>query len=458
MAGAGWSILLYHIYRGGGAALFWAGLPFLTLYRRHTGRYGDRFPERMGRVVAPEAFRRSPVRIWFHAVSLGEVKVARSLVQALEKGLPEAACMVSTFTEHGRRAAEEALGDIPRVYAPLDTGLFVRRALRALRPHVMVFLETELWPCWIVEARAMGIPTALLNGRVSPRSIGGYRRLRPFFRYVLEHLDVLGMIREEDAGRIRSMGAPPERVRVVGNAKYDLLKAQTDPGIPEALSRIYGVAPGQGVFVAGSTREGEEALVLQAYGRVLARHPDTLLVLVPRHIERSQEIRGLVEGHGLSCRMRTDLGPGRPRRTEQVVVVDCFGELFKVYSLATLAFCGASLVPLGGQNPLEPAVWGSPVLYGPSMEDFLDARALLEEQGGGILVANGEELGIKVLWLLENREEALRLGRLARRAVEANQGAAERYAEIVKDLVTKGNRGGRGAPGPSRRPGGKERP
>ncbi len=406
-------------------------------YSRVTGHYGDHLKERLG-FFPQRAIRRlsgSP-RIWIHAVSLGEVKVGAALIDALRELIPGCSFLLSTTTPHGRKSARETFGEeIPVVYAPVDFAGSVRKALSTVRPDVMVFLETEIWPAWLFEAHRMGIRTVLINGRISPRSIDGYLRLKPFFRNVLKNFDAFSMILADDADRIKAMGAEPHKIEINGNAKYDLLANSADPAMETEIRRIYNLSPGQKVFVAGSTREGEEEMVLDAYDRIREKFPDMILIIAPRHVERSREIGSLVKKRGLDYQFRTRFDHGISSRTSSVVIIDTFGELFKVYSAATIVFCGASLVPLGGQNPLEPAVWGKVVFYGPSMEDFLDAKALLEAEKAGVLVSDAKTMAEKVIWFLGHPDDLMAYGQRARKAVLKNQKAAQKHAEVIKRLV-----------------------
>jgi len=429
--------LLYGVYVGLTGGLFLFLLPFFLIYTGVTGRYRRHLKERLG-LIPQQRLRRlgHGPRIWIHAVSLGEVRVAESIIHALRQLLPGCQVVVSTMTEHGRALAEERFGNqIPVVYAPIDVIACFRIALRRVRPDVMVFLETEIWPAWIAEARRLGMRTALINGRISARSIQKYLRLRPFFAGVLKKIDLFSMISDGDAARIRSMGAPPHRIQVNGNAKYDLLALAPDPAIETEMRRILSIGPEHKVIVAGSTRQGEEEILLDVYRKALDASPDTILIIVPRHIDRTPDIVRMVQRRGLSCQLRTDIGEGKSARTEPVVIVNTFGELFRVYSVATLVFCGASLVPLGGQNPLEPAVWGKPVLYGPSMEDFREARDLLESAQASVPVAGPEELSEKILWLLADPEKSLAYGERAREAALRNRGAALAHAKAIASLA-----------------------
>jgi len=429
--------VLYWIYMVFTSGLFLLLFPFFLLYTRVTGRYSHHLRERLG-FMPLEAVQRlfGRPRIWIHAVSLGEVKVAGSIIRALKHIMPGCSIIISSMTEHGRNLARETFGEeILVVYSPIDFVGSVRKALSLFRPDAMIFLETEIWPAWLFEARRMGIKTALINGRISVRSVDGYLKLRPFFKEVLKNLDLFSMILEEDAARIRSMGADPLRIEINGNAKYDLFATAPDPGIEMKMRQTLNLDTSGRIIVAGSTRRGEEEMILDAYVKALGEFPDTILIIVPRHIDRTFEIGALINGRGLKYQLRTEIGEGKEKRTEKVIIINTFGELFKIYSIGTIVFCGASLVPLGGQNPLEPAVWGKVVLYGPYMEDFLDAKDLLERAGACVPVSTARELGEKVLWLLGHPEESRAYGERAREAVLKNQGAAEKHARAIERLL-----------------------
>jgi 3-deoxy-D-manno-octulosonic-acid transferase len=428
---------IYAAYIGLTGSLFVSCLPPFWIYTRLSGRYKNGFGERLGFVPLTLTKRLSgSPRIWMHAVSLGEVKIAVPLIKALKKIMPGCSVIISTTTEHGRNLAMETFGeDTPVVYAPIDFIGSVRKALSRVRPDVFVLLETEIWPTWIAEARRMGIKTAVINGRISGRSISSYFKLRPLFREVLKKIDAFSMILEEDATRIRKMGADPSKIEINGNAKYDLLASSTDPAMETEMRELLNLDASHTVFVAGSTRPGEEAMVLDAYRQILAKFPNTILIIAPRHIERTPQIETMIEGQGFTYQLRNELGIAGRRRTEPVVIMNTFGELFKLYSVGTIVFCGGSLVPLGGQNPLEAAAWGKVVFYGPSMEDFLDARALLEEVGAGVPVSSPEMLAEKAIWFLSHPDALKTNGARAREVVIRNQKAAERHAKVIASLL-----------------------
>jgi 3-deoxy-D-manno-octulosonic-acid transferase len=425
----------YAAYKTLGSATFLSCFPFVWTYSRLTGRFSKGWRERLGFFPRSLAAAGSDRPIWIHASSLGEVKVAGSIVAHLRSLAPASRVILSVTTDHGYALAKAMEQNGPVVYAPLDFFFSVRRALSIARPKVMVFLETELWPAWIMEARRKGIKCALVNGRISPRSIKRYRKFAPFFREVLANMDVCSMITEQDAKRILAMGAEPGKVEIHGNAKYDLLSQQADPSAVSDMRRLLSLAVSDPVFVAGSTREGEEEMVLDVYERLRTRFPGIVLVLAPRHISRTPKIEALLRQRGLAYQLRTRLAAHGGKRTAPVLVLDTYGELFNLYGVGTINFCGASLVPLGGQNPMEAAVWGKAVFYGPSMDDFLDAKGLLETEGAGIEVKDVADFSEKALGLLAQPDRLASLGERGRRAVLKNQGSAEEHARVIARLL-----------------------
>lgn len=427
---------LYGLYKALTSGLFMAAFPPFWFYTRFSGRYRTGLKERLGLVPpwAVERLRGSP-RIWMHAVSLGEVKVASSIYKALAHLVPECKIIISTTTEHGLELARETFKEIPVIYAPVDAFFCVRKALSRIRPDVMVFLETEIWPAWLHEAKKKGARIAMINGRISPRSIKTYVKLRPFLREVLKKPDIFSMIREDDARRILSMGADPDKIVVNGNAKYDLLADQVDPDSAEDMRRSLNLDASQKIFVAGSTRGGEEELILEVYEKILKTFPDVLLFIAPRHIDRTPDIESLLRSRGHAYQLRSVMKERGEKRTASVVIMNTFGELFKLYGLGTINFCGASLVSLGGQNPLEPAAWGKATFYGPSMDDFLDAKDLLESVGGGIQVSSRGDFAEKALWFLSHPEELEARGARAGEIVMRNRKSAEKHARVIANLL-----------------------
>ena len=416
-------------------------LPYVLLYTKLTGRYRSSMPQRLG-CYSPNmnqlfATGSSP-RIWLHAVSMGEVNAAIPIIEAIQAMIPHCSIILSTTTEHGQEHAKSKLpGKVRCIYAPFDFILSVQRSLKQIQPDILVCLETELWPNWIMSAHGMGIQTAVVNGRISERTVNRYLKIRPLMKTVLGSMNAFSMIQDIDAQRILEIGADPEKVAVNGNAKYDLLLRQSNSQIQHEVLSDLGLTGNEPVFIAGSTRHLEEEIILDVYQKILLHVPQAILILAPRHLERIGHIQKIVQASGLRFQLRTDLKKTGTRRTAPVILLDTMGELQAAYSVASVVFCGGSLTPLGGQNILEPAVWGKPVLYGPSMEDFLDARNLLEETCGGIEIKDGNDLAQKVLFFLTRPDQAKKTGALARQAVEMNRGSAEKHAAVVCRLLTK---------------------
>jgi len=428
--------MLYCAYVALTSAMFISLFPAFWIYTRITGKYGGDLKERLG-VLPKETMQcltRRP-RIWIHAASLGEVKVSASIAEAIGKVIPGCSLVVSTITEHGRSLARETFEEtVPVIYAPIDFFRSVRRSLSMIRPDILIFLETEIWPVWIYEAHRMGIGTALVNGRISVRSVKRYLKVKPFFRDVLNHIDAFSMIGEADAARIQAMGADPERIQINGNAKYDLLGRSVNPELEGRMRQVLNLQGFDRVLIAGSVREGEERMILDAYEKILEQFPDTVLFIAPRHLERTQFIASLIESRGWGFQFWTDFSRGDGARTKPIVIVNVFGELFKIYSVGTIVFCGGSLVPLGGQNPLEPAAWGKVVFYGPSMENFSDAEALLKATGAGVRVSSPEEFAQKAVGFLAHPEKLKIQGERARAAVLNITGAGIKHARVISEL------------------------
>lgn len=429
--------IVYKAYNFLLTGIFFIFFPPFWFYTRLTGRYRDGINQRLGFYPKSVVNRISgSPRIWLHAASVGEVSAAVAIIESLERLMPHGAVILSTTTEHGQALARDKLqSKATCVYAPIDFIVSVRKALSTIRPDILVCLETEIWPNWLFEARRMGVRLALANGRISVRSIKGYLKIRCLIRETLRQVESFSMIREADALRLMMLGVPREKIVVSGNAKYDLLLPLADPSIKGNIEEFYNLNGNIPVFVAGSTRGSEHEIVVDVYEKIFETLPETLLIIAPRHLEKVRHIKDMVLRRGFSCQFKTDLDKTGGLRTASVVIMDTIGDLQSTYSIASIVFCGGSLEPLGGQNILEAAVWGKPVLYGPSMDDFLDAKALLDKTGGGIQVKDGRELAEKSLYYLTHPAEADAVGRLAKKAVMLNKGSAGKHADVIYRLL-----------------------
>jgi 3-deoxy-D-manno-octulosonic-acid transferase len=416
------------IYGAGLWAFFVLSLPYFLWKGRKSGKYQATFHERMGHLSAdlnPQHQR----SIWVHAVSVGEVLAARTLLVALRQRHPGRRLLLSTTTLTGQAIARQSVGSVDGIFfAPFDFRGPVRRVLDVIRPELLVLVETELWPNLIHEAVRRGARVAVVNGRLSPRSFERYRRVRALLRHVLAEVDLFLMQSAPHAERIVALGAPPASVRVSGNLKFDALAA---PHVTSSLAQLFRTTGP--LIVAGSTVEGEEDAVLRAFQHVRAARPDARLILAPRHPERCDGVVPLVESLGLSCMRRSTLQPGA--WTDEVVLLDTLGELAQLYELAAVVFVGGSLVPAGGHNILEPAVAGKTVVIGPHMQNFQEIADAFRAEDALVTVASPAELGPMLLALLQDESRCAAIGARARALVERNRGAVERSVQALMELV-----------------------
>ncbi len=425
---------MYFLYNSILFAASFLILPYFLLKMAFTGKYRKSLVQKLGgRQTQILTNIAEGARVWIHAVSVGEVTAAAPIVASLKKKRPEIKIIFSTSTETGQQMALNLVkGADAFIYFPLDIPYVVRKVIRLAKPVVFVMVETELWPNFLKACKLNRVKTLMVNGRLSPRSYNNYLLTRYFWKKVLADLSAAGMITEVDASRIKSIGMVENRVAVLGNAKYDALAAMASPVLQEEIARRVNVRQGERFFVAGSTHHGEDRVVIRVYQQLLKYHPDFKLIIVPRHVERTASIMDLLQSLGLSDAIKmSEMNNGKMREQERIIVVDVIGELFKIYSLATIVYCGGSLVPKGGQNILEAAAWGKVIFYGPSMEDFSQEKSLLEEAGCGFTIKNEQELLQKIIQVLGDPGEMEARGARGKAAVTANMGAALRYAQSI---------------------------
>ncbi len=378
--------------------------------------------------------RSSQPLIWVHAVSLGEVVAAAPLVKALHERHPEFRYIVTTVTETGREAVEQRLGGIAEHrYAPLDFSWAVAGMVRCLRPLLYVFVETEIWPNLLWTLREQGVSSVLVNGRLSSRS---FRRqdwpvLRSFYRSVLQTLTLCLMQSDRDRDRLVALGADPTNVHVTGNIKFD--QPLPDIRSDESLRRSFGIEDEEQLILAGSTHPGEEELLVSAYRRIVERYPSTVLMLAPRHIERAERVEAALREAGVVVQRRSQI---REKQSgPRVVILDTRGELARAYREAVVAFVGGTLVPVGGHNLLEPAVWGTPVIFGPYTDHCAEVATLLSQAGGGRRVTGVEDLVLSLEEWLRQPAARHRVGEAAKQAVLNNQGALTRSLEFIETCL-----------------------
>ena len=401
---------------------------------RH-GKYIGTLAERWGRVPRVINPRGVP-SIWIHAVSVGEVLATRALIPALRDRYPDHPLWLSTTTQTGRAVAIGLAGVDGLFYFPFDLPPIVARVLDRVRPQLFVMVDTELWPNLLRQCGRRGVKTMLVNGRISDRSYPRYRLVRPFFRHVLAGVDRCCAQSEESGRRLIDLGAPPSRVTVTGNLKFDTpaVPESRAPWVRDGVLRAFRIAEGRTVVMAASTHAGEETPVLEAFARIGHRDPDALLVVAPRHPERCVEVAVLAARRGFETVRRSALPvDGEPRAA--VVVLDTVGELAALFQIATVVFLGGSLVPAGGHNVLEPAAWGKPVVFGPHMENFAEIAELFLANRAARQIHTAEALETALSSLLGDPVQRAALGAAARALVEAHRGATDRSLAAMAALL-----------------------
>jgi len=439
---------MYFLYRVFTAAAMFLLVPYYAIRGWRRGepsgtlrqRLGSLPPEILSRASSPATSGRTEGPIWVHAVSVGEVLAAKPLVEGLRKRFPNHAVLLSTTTETGQRLACERLQSADGIfYFPLDWIVSVRRALTALRPSLVIVMETEIWPNFLREARRQGVPVIFANARISERSFARFKRWKflvgTFFERVLQDAELFLVQTPEDAGRLNEMGAVKERVELTGNLKYD----GEQPGASRFGEWLIGEIRRQErwpVLVAGSVVALEELAVLAAYDIVQRQWRRAMLILAPRKPDRFDAAAEIAASAGWNVVRRSGINLDAPLdENADVIVLDSIGELTGLYALADAVFVGGSLVPAGGHNILEPAWFAKPPVFGLHMENFRDMSGQFLTAQAGIQVSSGEQLGRVWTQLIQNEPLRDRMGQAALKLSERNRGATVRSLNYIATLL-----------------------
>jgi len=432
---------LYLLYSILSFVVFVVVSPYFFYQALRHQKYIGSFGQRLG--YLPVSFNLDgDESIWVHAVSVGEVLVARTIVSELRRRYPRLRIFLSTTTLTGQKLAKRNMRDVDAVfYFPFDWRFTVRRTLNLVRPRLFVMIETEIWPNLLRECRRRGVKTVVVNGRISYRSYPRYRIVRPFFRRVLGDVDHFCVQGEETAQRLAGLGADPSRITVTGSLKFDSLdlsaldapQGRSASG-PARVLRFFRMSPNRPVIVAGSTLRGEEEAVVRAFNRVRTAGNNALLVIAARHPERFDEVERLCRQEGLATVRRTELPIDSEPRAD-AVVLDTIGELAQLYQIATAVFVGGSLVPAGGHNILEPAVFGKPIVFGPHMQNFAEIAEAFLRNDAAVQVRTARELEEVMVDLMTNPVRRARLGAAARALVQANRGAKDRTIDAIATIM-----------------------
>ena len=426
---------MYLLYSFLTCVVFVLASPYFLYQALRHNKYVGSIGQRLG--YLPVSFNLDgDESIWVHAVSVGEVLSARPLVSELRARYPKLRLFLSTTTLTGQQLARRSVSDVDAVfYFPFDWGFTARRTLNVVKPRLFVMMETEIWPNLLRECRRRRIRTVMVNGRISYRSFPRYRLIRPFIKRVLSDVDRFCVQGEETSRRLVELGADPARITLTGSLKFDSLETSPTPGRGrERVLRFFRIPPNRPVIIAGSTLKGEEEPVIRAFNRVRASGGNPLLVVAARHPERFEEVERLCRHEGLSAVRRTELPIDAEPRAD-AVVLDTIGELAQLYQVATVVFVGGSLVPAGGHNILEPALYGKPIVFGPHMQNFGEIAEAFVSNGAAIQVRSGSELQDVVVSLVGDPVRRARLGAAAKALVESNRGARDRTLAVIRDLM-----------------------
>ncbi|MDD5436086.1 MAG: 3-deoxy-D-manno-octulosonic acid transferase [Candidatus Omnitrophica bacterium] len=383
-----------------------------------------------------EALVKAKGAIWIQAVSVGEVALCRSLVPLIREKFPARPIVFSTITKTGNDLAKKLFGkDAVVIYFPLDFSFVVKKVVSLIKPKMYIMVETEIWPNFLKKIEHDTVPAILINGRISDRSFGKYELARPFLRPILKDMNILCMQSKLDAQRITSLGARPERVKVTGNMKFDVqLKVGRVSG--DDLRNELGLLPGDELLVAGSTHAGEEGAIVTAFKELAVKFPKLKLLIAPRHIERTGEVETVIKEDGFVPVRLSGLGKaGDASGARRIYILDTIGRLSDFYSIATIVFVGGSLIKHGGQNPIEPAIYEKPIVFGQYMFNFKNIAEAFLAKEAAVRIDNAGELVPALYNLLADEKKRLEAGRAAKKVVVDNMGATDQVlSEMARFL------------------------
>jgi len=409
--------------------------PVLFYRRLVQGKYRRGWSEKLtGRLT-----RRHPDRpcVWLHAVSVGEVVQLGRVIEEIKSTLPEAELLISTTTETGFDVAQSKFGQHTISFFPLDFTWAVHRALESIRPDLIVLVELELWPNFILTAHRKKIPIALINGRIGEKSFRGYRRIRSLMKHILNRLSFIGVQNATYRERLSELGATDDRLFITGNIKFDGVDVSQQKERILELRNAFRISHDDIVFIAGSTQAPEERYAVDSYLELRNEFPGLRLIVVPRHKERFEAV-----AEEISARQLPLIRRSQPDKTNSIqltdspiLLLDTLGELAACWGLSDIAFVGGSLTNRGGQNMLEPAAFGAAILFGPNTWNFRDITEALLERNGAIVVRGPDELTSTIRSLLKDRKAAIRMGEIARSFVESQKGATERTVDRLIQLL-----------------------
>jgi 3-deoxy-D-manno-octulosonic-acid transferase len=434
-------IYLYNLLQILGLILL---LPLLLIVAVISPKYRGRVPLRLGLGIETliKKLPDNSQKIWIHALSVGEVLSAQPLVKGLRRAHPDAKLIFSATTKTGEDLALQTMQNEIDLFIPFPFDIFfiVKKIIQRLNPDVFILIETDFWPNILHVLQQKNIPALLVNGRISQDSFERYKKFRLIFLPMFNTFHFISMQTVADAQKMVEFGVRADKVKALGNLKYDAVLPETvgwdHEQRPTAFYRQqFGIPSEKVVWIAGSTHSGEEKIIMSAYKRLSLLFPDLFLVIAPRKVERGKEIKETAAAQGLTVRRRTapfhdEETPGAP-----LLILDTMGELTRMYSFCDIAFIGGSLVPDGGHNPLEPAAFGKPILFGPYMDDFTEISTDLLKKEGAIVCQNENDIFVNLKTLLINEQLREQMGKQAQSLVLLHRGVTKRHLEIIQIIL-----------------------
>ncbi len=409
--------------------IIFISLPFILLFNKRLYR------ELLERLGHNGSHTSSFKPIWLQAASVGEVTVAEKIINVIKNKHPDLKILLTVTTATGKKLARDRIKEAESIrYFPFDFKRSVRAFLDQVDPRLFIMIETEIWPNLTSEIGKRNIPGVIVNGRISDKSFKKYRMVKPLISRALKNITMACMSSPLYASRIIKLGIPVEKVIMTGNIKFDISNL---PSHEErtSLMNLMGIDKNHEVFLAGSTAEGEDSLIIDAYLRASKICKQPVLLIAPRYPQRALEVEHLIKQKGLTSIKLSSLKQEENKHPKEVIIIDTIGDLSKIYSFGTIIFVGGSLVPKGGHNILEPAAFGKPVLFGKYMENFKDIANAFVKNGAGFMVRDAEELHKTIEFLLKNKEIYNITGQKAKKIVEENSGSLQATIKEIEGLL-----------------------
>ena len=415
------------------------GAPYIIYKMLTSERHRSGLYQRLGAVSERTGTKPG---IWIHGASVGEVITAKNITEKIDQEFPEWETFISTSTNTGFSVAKQNFKSKDVIYFPIDLSWITKKVIRQTKPSYILLVELEIWPNFLASAYKKNIPIIIVNGRISSKSFRAYKIIsffsKTFYNSLTNNKNVYCARTELDAQRFRDLGIPDEQVFVTGTMKYDNIPTHADEDSKRELANLFHIKDNDIVLIGGSTHEGEEEILLRVFDKLNKSYPSLRLIIAPRHIERTKDVSRLVEKAGYTPLLKTTIeGPEYKwqNTNKHVIILDTVGDLGKVYSLSDLVFVGKSLVPSGGQNMMEPAGLGKPVIFGPHTSNFKEEVDLLLQKNAAIMVETEEELCRTIEDLIKNPEKAKDIGQKAQDVVNEKRGATERNMEIIRNIL-----------------------